>query len=65
MINTQYLTLRRQVKGYTQSKLANEIGVTPVAICCIEGGKRNPSLDMTIKICKALDLDANKLLNLV
>jgi putative transcriptional regulator len=44
----------------SQEQLAEKIGVTRQTIGLIEAGKYNPSLNLCIDICKALDrtLDA-------
>ncbi len=46
--------VRRQ-KGWTQERLAFEAGVKRAYVSEIEGGKRNPTLDIVEKLAVALD----------
>lgn len=41
---------KREQKGYTQQRLADEVGVTQTAISLIESGDRNPSILLAKKI---------------
>ncbi|WP_125587691.1 helix-turn-helix transcriptional regulator [Companilactobacillus jidongensis] len=45
----------------SQIKLASEIGVARQTINMIENNKYNPSLDLCIKLAKALGTDLNQL----
>ena len=45
----------------SQIKLASEIGVARQTINMIENDKYNPSLDLCIKLAKALGTDLNQL----
>lgn len=65
MINKKYLIEKRLENGYTNNSLCKETGISPSMLTCLEKGYRTPSVETIIKLCKALDLDANKLLNLV
>lgn len=44
----------RVVKGLTQTDLANMVGVTRQTIGAIERGDYNPTIQLCIRICKAL-----------
>lgn len=46
------LTLMREKAGITQGELANRIGVTQSAIAYYESGKREPSVQVAIKIAQ-------------
>ena len=52
----------RQVKGITQSELAQKLGMTPKYISNIECGGKNPTLETFVAIANALEVDANSLL---
>lgn len=52
---------RRQEAGLTQMALAKKVGVARQTINMIENGKYNPSLDVCIKLAKALGTDLNDL----
>ena len=56
------LTEARLEKQMSQAELANLIGTQRSNICRIESGTQNLSLDMLIKISKALGKDVNMLL---
>ena len=45
----------------TQQQLAEKVGVTRQTISLIEKGKYNPSLDLCLKICYAVDKTLNDL----
>ena len=49
------LKLARVERGYTQQELANLIGVTRQTIGLIENGKYNPTLNLCLRIARALD----------
>jgi transcriptional regulator with XRE-family HTH domain len=46
----------RQLKNFTQKKLAQKIGLTPAYICQLESGKTDPSISTLKKIVDALDI---------
>lgn len=46
----------RREKGWTQEQLAFEAGVKRAYLSEIEGGKRNPTLDVVEKLAKALSV---------
>ncbi|WP_353893905.1 helix-turn-helix transcriptional regulator [Proteinivorax hydrogeniformans] len=49
------LKLSRVEKDLSQQELAELVGVTRQTIGMIESGKYNPTLNLCISICKALD----------
>jgi putative transcriptional regulator len=51
----------RQKMNLSQNALAKEIGVARQTINLIENNKYNPSLDLCIKLAKALQTDLNSL----
>lgn len=51
----------RVEKGYSQAELAKIVGVSRQTIILIEKQKFNPSLNLCISICKALDRTLNDL----
>lgn len=63
-MNIQYLKERKFRCGMNSVALAKKIGVSPVSITQWENGSRKPAYDKIIKLCKALDMDANILLGL-
>jgi transcriptional regulator with XRE-family HTH domain len=52
----------RAEQGITQQGLADKIGFDRSYIGFLERGERNPSLEVIIKIAKALDKNPNELL---
>lgn len=63
-MNTDYLRQSRVSKGYSQIEVARYINVTNGVVSHWENGLKCPRADMLIKLCRLLDMDANKLLNL-
>ena len=55
------MKIARIEHDYSQSDLANIVGVTRQTIGMIESGNYNPSLKLCVHICKALDLTLNDL----
>ncbi len=55
------MKIARIEKDLSQEQLADKIGVTRQTIGMIEAGKFNPSLQLCISICKALDKTLNDL----
>jgi len=47
---------KRIEKGLSQNKLAKLVGITQPFINEIESGRKNPSVEILIKICKELDI---------
>lgn len=52
----------RKEKGWTQEQLAFEAGIKRAYLSEIEGGKRNPTLDIVEKLALALQKPASQLL---
>lgn len=48
--------------GFTQTALAEKIGVSQQQISSYISGKNLPALDTLSRICSLLDLDANEIL---
>ena len=55
------LRLARVAKNLSQQELADEVGVTRQTIGLVEKGKYNPTLNLCIKIAKALDRTLDQL----
>ena len=55
------MKIARIEKDFSQEQLADKIGVTRQTISMIEAGKFNPSLQLCISICRALDKTLNDL----
>ena len=51
----------RKLSGLSQLALSKEIGVARQTVNLIENDKYNPSLDLCIKLAKALGTDLNTL----
>ncbi|HKK61700.1 MAG TPA: helix-turn-helix transcriptional regulator [Bacteroidales bacterium] len=60
MVNLK-LKLARVEKGLSQQDLADLVGATRQTIGLIEKGRYNPSLNLCMKIAKALDRTLNDL----
>ena len=54
----------RIARGYTQSDMAQKLGVTPSAYAMYERGEREPGIENLIKIAQILDIDLNILLGI-
>lgn len=52
---------KMQQQGVTSAWLAQEIGLSKVAVSNILTGKSSPSIDNVVKIAKALNTDVNSL----
>ena len=48
--------------GYSQEDLASRAGVHRTYISLLERNKKSPTLDTLIKICKALEIAASKII---
>ena len=48
--------------GFTQTVLAQKVGVSQQQISSYLSGKNLPALDTFSRLCSALDLDANEIL---
>ena len=55
------LKLARVEKELSQAELAEKVGVTRQTIGLIEAGGYNPTLNLCIAICKALDKTRDQL----
>ena len=55
------MKLARVERDYSQEQLAEAVGVTRQTIGMIEAGSYNPSLNLCIAICKALNRTLNDL----
>lgn len=55
------MKLARVEKDLSQEQLAKLVGATRQTIGMIEAGKFNPSLQLCIEICRALDRTLNDL----
>ena len=53
----------REKQGMNQTQLAKEVGITQSAICQIEKGIRNPSLQVGSEIARALGCSVEDLLD--
>ena len=45
----------RKEKGLTQLELSLQAGISQNMVACIEAGKRNPTFQTLIRMCRALD----------
>ena len=50
------LKRNREKQGLSQNKLAKRLGVTQTFISEIERGRKNPSLEQFVRICKELQI---------
>ena len=50
------LKRNREKQGLSQNKLAKRLGVTQTLISEIERGRKNPSLEPFVRICKELQI---------
>lgn len=55
------LKIARMEKDLSQTDLAKQVGVTRQTIGMVEAGDYNPTLNLCIQICKALDKTLNDL----
>lgn len=60
----QRLTALRKVAGYTQKKLADEVGVSRRMIAYYEGQSEHPPTTLLPALAQALNLSADELLGL-
>lgn len=59
----KYISECRKVKGFTQSKLAEELGITDKAVSKWETGKSMPDVALFHPLCELLDISLNELLS--
>ena len=57
------IRLERLRKKYTQDLLSEKAGITQKYLNLIENKKVNPSIVIVVKICNALGIDLNTLMN--
>ena len=55
------MKLTRVEKDLSQAELAEKVGVTRQTVSLIESGGYNPTLNLCIAICKALDKTLDEL----
>lgn len=60
-IFAQRVKARREQLGMTQRDLADACGLTPVAICHFEAGRREPALFNAVRIAKGLGVSLDSL----
>ena len=53
----------RKVKSVTQIQVANDLGISKATIAYYELDKRQPSLEMLVRIAKYFDVSTDFLLN--
>lgn len=63
MSKREELIKKRKKLGYLQDDVAKEAGISRVAYCNIELGKRNPSVKVAKRIGKLLEMDWTELFN--
>ena len=61
MVENIKIKLARVEKGLSQQELANLVDATRQTIGLIEKGKYNPTINLCIRISKALDKSLNEL----
>lgn len=61
VIKNETMKTLRLSKKYSQLELAKIVGVSRQTIVSVENGDYNPTLDLCIKICKALEVTLNDL----
>ena len=59
--NLKTLAELRQEKNFTQQQLAEKINVSRKAISHYETGRAKPSLDVAVKLAKALGVSVEKI----
>lgn len=55
--------LREQV-GFSQTQLANELGISRGSISHYENGERQPDVDVLVRLCKYFNVSADYLIGL-
>ena len=61
VLKNKRMKVARVERDYSQEQLAEAVGVTRQTIGMIEAGNYNPSLNLCIAICKALNRTLNDL----
>lgn len=52
----------REGRGMPQSELTHHLGISQGTLSRIESGERTPSIDLMLRVCRALDITPNDLL---
>ena len=52
-----WLSAKREEKGMSQAAVSRAVGIKQPSYCCIENGKRRPSVDTAKKIAAVLGFD--------
>jgi DNA-binding XRE family transcriptional regulator len=52
----------RKALGMSQADLARALGMLPPVVCVLESGRRWPTVDTLIKMCRVLECSASDLL---
>lgn len=55
---------RRKLQGFTQTQLAQSVGITQAFLAEIEKGRKRPSIEVLEKLCDALGCSADYLLGI-
>ncbi len=58
------ISQRRKLQGFTQTQLAQSVGITQAFLAEIEKGRKRPSLEVLEKLCDALGCSADYLLGI-
>ena len=58
----KFIAVCRKEKGYTQTMLAENLGITDRAISKWENGRSMPDSSIMLELCKLLEIDVNELL---
>ena len=53
----------RSILGYSQERLAHEASINRTYIATLEAGERNPSLDLLVRLAKALEVPLGELVD--
>ena len=52
----------RQEKGLSRDTLAHKVGITTGYVISLENKKRNPSIDVVVKLASALEVSLDELI---
>ncbi len=58
------ISQRRKLQGFTQTQLAQSVGITQAFLAEIEKGRKRPSIEVLEKLCDALGCSADYLLGI-
>ena len=59
----ELIRAERKKKGWTQSELAERLGISYVGVAQWENGSRNPKIETRQRIAVAMDIDLVRLMN--